>query len=464
LEATAGIELVQRRWRLVAAVTVLTAIVAFLASYLWTPRYTATTNVLVRPLSARFMTSTGQDPSRQSLVVPANSGSSLGETYGRLLTSRALAGAVVDDLHLDKQAEDPSPLVQARHAVGKVKTIAWDILVYGYYEEPSPYDAAVGAVQGGLAGTPVKDSYVLEVKASADKPELAAAIANSAAKHLVEQARQRDLADAATHRDFLKEQLGRTSDDVQAAAQAVSTYKQQNGLTDIDTTLTLNAKDVDSTRQDLADNDVQLAAARAELSELKRQMGQVSTTDSNSSTIETGRSTTTLTTTNGSTVYAQLRAQVATASGEVASLQAKHEALVAEMTDGEHSANLPPKEAKLKNLELQLAAANDAYKVVRTAYDQSVTDSQNGTLELSQVDRAGPPLYPSSPLRYLFLLIGLLVGVTGGVGLAYLRDRRGRIFVSEPALAPRPRPMPAPQPAYSVVSDALSEGEAASRS
>ena len=45
-------------------------------------------------------------------------------------------------------------------------------------------------------------------------------------------------------------------------------------------------------------------------------------------------------------------------------------------------------------------------------------------IDLNRVGDADLPTYPTSPKRYLYLLLGLLIGALAGGGLTYLARRR----------------------------------------
>ena len=91
MDFTPGIELTRKHWRLIVIVAVLASSIAFGASYLFTPSYAATTQILVRAREARFLTSTGQDLSRQPGVVDSNLAKALAQTNAGLVSSRLMS-------------------------------------------------------------------------------------------------------------------------------------------------------------------------------------------------------------------------------------------------------------------------------------------------------------------------------------------------------------------------------------
>lgn len=447
MDVDPGRVLVARHWRLIAVVAIVAGLVAFGVSYLFSPRYTATTHLLVRANEARFLTTNGQDLQQQAGVIDGSLVKSLDQTYSSMLTSRTLSEQVVNQLHLDQRKGDTSLLGQARASVKKVYNVTKAILIHGFYAEPTPHEGAVTTVQESITAQPIQDSYMLEVSASADDPRLAAAIANAAVDEVSAEIQARDKSEANTYRDFLLTQVDKAASQVADANAAIQNYKQTNNLTDIQQQLSLNAESNQSVVDQLRKADVDLAAARAKASALSGSLNALSPTDSTTSTVTTGRSTTTLTNSGTNTIYANLRTELADAQAQIASLQAQHDALT-DLLNTKSSA-LPAQQAELNNLQLKLDTANGAYTAIRHAYEAAQVNSADTPIEVTRVDTAAPPLYPDRPLRYLFLLVGILLGAIAGALLAWYRDRglpgdRDELPVPQRARRQQPRVL-APQ-------------------
>jgi succinoglycan biosynthesis transport protein ExoP len=417
MDISPGRELVTKHWKLITAVAVACALVAFTASFLWSPKYSATTHVLVVAREARFLNAQGQQQPYDPVVV-----SSLDDTYSEFLTSRELAQAVVTDLHLDKRKGDASLFAKVRSGLKKVENVTIAILEHGFYAEASANDGAVAQVQGNILATPIKDSLVIEIKASADDPKLAAAIANTASQELINSVRDRDQQNADIYLTFLKGEVDKLSAAVATATDNVRQYKLANHLSDVQVQQILTSQSNKSLADQLTTTDINLASAKAEYDALQKSMARITTTDSTTSTIQTGRSTTTLTNSASSGVYQNLQAQAASTSAQIASLQAQHDTITALLEPT--TSVLPTQQATLYQLEFKLSAAQGAFTSVQDSYQSQLITSSSTPQELSIVDSASPPIYPDSPLRYLYLVIGLLVGAAGGAGLAYFTDRR----------------------------------------
>ncbi len=449
MDFTPGALILRRHWKLIVAVALLAAAVAWAGSFLLSPSYATTTRVLVRAREARFLTSTGQDISKHQTVLDSNLAKSLSQTNGGLVKSRNVAERVVRDLRLEERPLDPSLFATFRRAVKRVASFAYHMIAHGFYSEPTKYEGAVQQVQKNLQGTPLKDSYLVEVKAKTDNGPLAAEIANAASQALILESRERAQAESNVYRDFLKGQVDRARREVEATEQAVRQYKEEQGISDVAEQLRLSAGSQESLRQQLRESEVKLRALTAERDTLKRTLSGIQKEDSSTTTLTTGRSTSTQKNIGPSKVYQDLTTSSANLEAQIASEDARRTALT-EVLDQLKAGNLSAHEARLRDLELKLGAASDAYRRVRGDYDEAIVNSAQGAIELSQVDSAGVPLYPSGPLRYLFLLVGLLTGFLGGGGIAYYWDRRRPLPEPQAGAMMPPIPRPVPQPVHAM--------------
>ena len=75
-------------------------------------------------------------------------------------------------------------------------------------------------------------------------------------------------------------------------------------------------------------------------------------------------------------------------------------------------------------MQQQLALAQDNQKSLNSTLATAKVDASSGKVDLTRISVASLPTYPSAPKRYLFLLLGLLVGGLAGGGLTWLARRR----------------------------------------
>lgn len=473
MDFTPGVRIAQRYWAPVLLIGMVAAVVAYGASFLQSPSYSSSTRVLVRAREARFLTSTGQDLNSRPGTVDLISAKSLNQTLAGLATSRPVAENVVRELNLDtRRMEDSSLFGQLRSAVKGAMRVGAAYLQYGYYAEPSAFDGAVTNLQRNIEATPIKDSYLIEIKARAEDPKLAAEIAGSATRAFVRETRAHFQQNASTYREFLIEEAGRARAQVEEAELAIRRYKEASGVTDIGEELKLGAGSEELVRQQLRDTEAELSNGRARLASLREAFSRLSpsertttsvsaqTNTSTTSGLETGRNTSTTTndtlTENTESrdsvapnrVFQDVQRSIVVLESEVAGLQAKYAALTEALaTTGRATGSRVGHAARLSELELQRTTAHATFTAIQGTYEAAVLNDARGAEEVRQVDQAGVPVYPDRPLRYLFALLGLLCGLGGGLGLAYFIEHYGHVWATAPSRQPVvPARGPLPQP------------------
>jgi uncharacterized protein involved in exopolysaccharide biosynthesis len=421
-----------RRWWRIPVIGLLAAIVAFAGSYVVSPEYVSSTRLLLRGRDATFLTTTGQNLSKQPGVVDASLAKALAETQTALVSSRTVAEMVVEELNLDRPKPPATSLVgKARSAARNLYVRTRAILEHGFFRIPDGYTAAVDGVYSGLSATPLKDSYVIELEATADDPKLAAAIADTAADSLVTVSRKRFREEAASYRDFLGRQLERAGKEQEDAGKAVRDYKTAHGISDVGVEIELSAATSEQLRSQLRATEIELTGKRAQLASIDRQLASIAKTDSDVTKVQTGRSETAIEETKVNPLYASLQQSSNQLQAEVDALVAKEGAIRRRLTPSSDAA-LTEDQAELRQLELRHLVASDTFKDLSGQYQAAVVTSESDTVELTRVDRANVPTYPARPLRYLYLALGAMFGAAAGYLFTWLASRR------PPAPAPEP--------------------------
>src|SRR5262249_30839780 len=154
----------------------------------------ASTTVLIRPRKEP-----SENPATKNMMdypvsfnIPVDT---MSKTYAEIMGSEAVATRVVDLLHLDTSTPPRDPRLwkrllqegrdQAKLAAGRT----WEFLRYGRLEPIDPYKDAVANVIKGLKATPITDTFLFSLTASATDPELSARIANTAAQVFIDYTR-----------------------------------------------------------------------------------------------------------------------------------------------------------------------------------------------------------------------------------------------------------------------------------
>jgi uncharacterized protein involved in exopolysaccharide biosynthesis len=414
-----------------AIVPVLAGLVAFSGSYVLSPTYESTTRLLIRGRDTTFLTSTGQGLDRQASVVDASLTKALGETQSALLSSRAVSEMVVDDLRLDQ------PVPKKRGAVARLRSAVSGgvqrvraYLTHGFYAKPEPRTEAVDRVYEGLSARPLKDSYVIELRATADSGPLAKSIADAAADSLVEVSKRRFQQDSVAYRDFLAAQVARADQDQKVATDAVRMFKEQHRIGDVTLQIQLSETGAQQLRAQREQVQVDLDGARAEAAAIDRTLQSTPPTDSQTTKVQTGRSNTEIQSSVANTAYTQLLTSKQQLEARIAGLEARKGAIDRALAPGVSKA-LTNEEAELAHLELQRTVAADTYKDLSARYQEAVVSAERGTVELTRIDQAATPTYPVSPVRYLYLFLGFLFGGVAVLALKALRWRTVEIPESE---------------------------------
>ncbi len=422
----------KRYWR-VPVVALLGALIAFGGSFMLEETYTSTTRVLIRGLDANLTTTPGA-PTSSTGQVDATGPRSFAETQAGLASSREVAERVVDELGLDQPKDDSGgPL----HTLAK--GAAWTyahlraIATFGFYREADRHEKAVGTVQasvsahqlgtttGGATGQPA--SYVIEITANGTTPAEARDIANTSADILVDLSNERYATDSANYIASLETQLDQTTKDVAAAADAVAAYKVAHNISAIDAQLVGNAQSAQSLTDQIRTTQNDLAAAQGTVASLQSSLAATDPTADSSTEMITGRSQSDQNTTAPNPVYQELQNSLITARSNVEALNGKLGSLQGQV-GGDSPAQLTADQAGLLQVQQQLALAQDNQTSLNSTLATAKVDASSGKVDLTRISVASLPTYPSAPKRYLFLLLGLLVGGLAGGGLTWLARRR----------------------------------------
>jgi uncharacterized protein involved in exopolysaccharide biosynthesis len=158
---------------------------------------------------------------------------------------------------------------------------------------------------------------------------------------------------------------------------------------------------------------------------LQATLNSTTPTETSNQNITTGRSTTVDATTQANPVYVALQGQLSQAQAQLAGDQAKAQSLQ-QQAQANPSSSLTKAEAGLLTLEQQVTADQNNLQTLSGSLEQANANVQIAPVELSRLGTADLPTYPTKPKRYLFLLIGLILGGLAGAGLTYrARRRRG---------------------------------------
>jgi capsular exopolysaccharide synthesis family protein len=435
----------RRRWVILA-----TTLVVFGASALYVLRqakvYGATTSVVIDAAAPRFLDSQVQDVSE-----PGAGGywftREYTETQTRIITSRAVAQRAVEKLGLQ---HDPSFVGVAA------------------IQDPKQRDAAMKSIdatailQGKVTATPLKDTRIVNVKVEDSDPKRAALLANEIADAYIAENLALRLRTSESANRWLEDRLAELEQRTKQSDLAVYEFKKDADM------LTTSLEDRASmVSQRLNTFNGALTEIHTRIAGLRARVEAISTLKKGTDTASDPLWADVLTGTTGQGPLATLKTRFLQEKAECSALAERYlpdhpklgtclqkvaearEDLVHELDNVVRGAELDLSEANAKERNLQSlleAAKAEAFDVNKRQieFDRIKRDSDNNQrlydmvlkrlkdTELSGMlrtnnarvlDAARPSIAPLRPNVRSSLLLGLLLGLAGGIGLALLLDQ-----------------------------------------
>ncbi|MBV9993567.1 MAG: polysaccharide biosynthesis tyrosine autokinase [Caulobacteraceae bacterium] len=439
----------RRRSRVFYAVATVIFVTVLLITLQTTPRYTAIAKVEID-------TRKHEVANIEEVVSGLPAESSAVDTEVEVLKSRSLAERVVTALNLDGDPEFNAKL-RPRNPIMSALSI------FGVGDGPDlrpadearltkNHEAVVDAVLKRLSVNRLGLTYVIDIGFQSQSPEKATTIANAFAdKYLSEQLQAKyDATQQATQ--WLNERIAELEPQVATAEAAVQRYKAEHGLlASVGSTLT---------EQEISNLNDQLAQARADMAEKDARARTAQ------SAAQSGSNGGNLSGPLNSQTMMQLRTQQAAASAKVADLETKYgprhpevQRAQRELADisaqinqelSRQVSNLQSEDqvarqrvaslegslagakgalignnaasVELADLQRKAAAASTLYDNLLNRAKQTSTDLGNQQSDARVVSRAKIPLKPSYPDIKLNLALGLLLGLSGGLGALFLME------------------------------------------
>ncbi|HSE87779.1 MAG TPA: polysaccharide biosynthesis tyrosine autokinase [Candidatus Binatia bacterium] len=455
LEGGEGLDLTQlwrvirKRARLIVIIFFSVVALAGLVAFIQAPLYTATVTLMIesKPPQVVDIPQVIADPG-------AKEEDNFYETQYGILRSRSLAAQVIHEASLEKNAiftgEDSwlKTWVQPVRRWFKQLFVASPAMTGDQGEYLFGINPALVDTYGGmLAITPVPYSRLVKISLNTPDPQLSARVANAHADAYIRKGlkfRSQANRDA---QDFLESKLGELRKRVETAEQALNRYRRDKGIVSLD-----DKENIVTHR--LTDLNARLTAAEADRIGFEAQVRLIQSKDYDS-----------LPAVLSSGLIQSLKGELSRLEGEYASLTNQFKASyprvsqlkaqidqtrqrldleMKKVVDGIRQSYLAArgKETELRNnVQLQKSAAlelKDAaveYAILAREVDTNRQLYDSVLQRLRQigvateirasntfvVDKAEPPLLPNSN-RSLTLLLGGLLALVGGVGLAFLLE------------------------------------------
>jgi len=266
----------QRRAGLLFGTVTCLMVVATIGVFQLSPRYTASTKVLLDPKHQQVV-------DIESVVSALTYDNQMVESEIAVIQSRSLIAEVIDELELYRRPEFNSAL-RARLAAEQEPLVDWNKVVPRAWlerffpkKQSAPVDSAIEArrertrvinsVAGGISVKPVGRSRVVDVSFSSGDPELAAAVVNAVARlYIVEQLKAKSEGTRQAT-EWLNERLGDLRKQVETSEIMVEQFRADSGL--------IEGRDTSIIAQQITELNTQLVMARSEYEGAKAQLKKI---------------------------------------------------------------------------------------------------------------------------------------------------------------------------------------------
>jgi succinoglycan biosynthesis transport protein ExoP len=447
--------IIRRRLRLTIAL-VLTAIVATAVFVLVrTPIYTARTTLLILPEAPQVLDMT---------QLMANSAGDLDYDYYKtqfeLLKGRMLAARVISELdlkHYPLLAPNGSPPGPIMAAWDRLKTAITSLsgnsgrTGYPDADEYSVSPITINNYLDRLKVEPKAGTRLVLVSFSLPDPVLAASIANRHVADFVKLELEIHSQSQRTAREFLQTELVDIGQHVQKAEAALNSYRQEKGVLafDINDTNKVAAQRMADLSKSMTDAQTRRITAESEMELVKRgqydSLPQVVNNPSISSLrpqLVTLRAEYARLSTAFNPEYpklAELKAQLLEAKSAMASqigyiadailrqytANLAQEQKLRDEIQAEKQRDLALNDALLKDAVLarEVETNRDLYKNVLQRMQQMGVAERTPLSNISVVEHAAPPLWPSSPKKTIDVAISALLALFAGLGLSLVLEQ-----------------------------------------
>lgn len=240
--------LIKRRWTALAVVIVFVATAA-LHSFLATPIYKATTQLLIERQTPRLL------ESRETSFYDAQN-QEFYHTQYKLLQSRSLAQKVADKLDLKN-----SPMFGS--IFRKMPTDASAVQRQHYM------DRLIGSLLGSLEVTPVKKSSLVDVSFYSSDPKLAAQIVNTVAQSFIEQSLDLRFSASQEEAMFLQHKISEARKKLEESEVKLNQYARAHNIVTWENKETITSQKLEQLNKDLV-------AAQTKRSEAETRFREVS--------------------------------------------------------------------------------------------------------------------------------------------------------------------------------------------
>ncbi|MDS4058815.1 MAG: polysaccharide biosynthesis tyrosine autokinase [Candidatus Contendobacter sp.] len=444
--------LVKRRWTIIIlALIVVIAVVT--ATFLMTPIYRANLTLQIDREDIKILT-TGE-------VAPEErwwGSQDYFQTQYELLKSRSLALRVVNQLGMaDLPPPSPSPLAKFKTwLVGWLPKTSEAKDPEKPVSESDRLEGVVSGFLGGLTVEPVHNSRLVKLYYDSPNPQQAAAILNTLVKNFINVNMERRFEASTYARNFLQERLQQVKAKLEESEREMITFARQQQIISVgpDNNQTIVSQNLATTVVALAEAEKKRFDAEAVYRQMLATRGQGLSQVLNSTTIQTlkeSKAKLEIQYQDNLNIYkpaypamVQLRNQISQLDALInqeignirAAITAEYEAAKAiesllrnqlEQSKQDLLA-LQDRSIRLNILRREVDTNRQLYDGLLQRFKEVGVAAGVGTNNISVVDEAKVPRWPYKPNLRLNALLALVLGLLGGIGLAFLFEHLDDTF------------------------------------
>ncbi len=442
--------IVKRRWT-IAIFTLIVVVAVVTGSFLMTPIYRASLTLQIDREDIKIVKIEEVSP-----VESAGSGQDYYQTQYELLKSRSLAQRVINQLGLaDLPPPPPSLLAQVKGWLTSwlPQTSAADHTAQSLSNNDKMENIVTGFLNN-LTVEPVRNSRLVKLHYDSPDSKRAATILNTLVKNYVNMNMERRF-DASTYaRNFLQERLQQVKAKLEDSERELVGFARQEKIINVDDKQNIVYQDLSATNAALAEAEKKRITTEANYRQMLATRGQGLSQMLDSKIIQTLKESQAKLEAqyqDNLSIYkpayptmVQLRGQInqinAMINQEISNIRA---AITADYESAKAAeALLRSRVDQLKQDVLALQDRSIQFNVLRREVDtnRQLYDgllqrfkevgvaAGIGTNNISVVDEARAPIFPYKPNLQLNGLLALVLGLLGGVGLAFLFERLDDTF------------------------------------
>ncbi|TNF98650.1 MAG: polysaccharide biosynthesis tyrosine autokinase [Gammaproteobacteria bacterium] len=248
--------------------TLIALLTSFISTSQKTPIYKSTATLQIERQGDRIHTYQGVVPDTDTYSYDFY------ETQYELLKSRTLAKRVVDDLGLTSASElrsqkKDSFLRDLKASLSNLFSDNQPETTAAPKSQKSTPEQLAGALKSGLSVIPIKDSRLVAISYDSPVPEMAAKIVNAYANSFISMSQERYIEASSSAKILLNEQIKQTRADLEDSERRLIEYSGERGIVDLDEKLSTNLQQLQSINNKLAAVESNRISAQAAYQEMK---------------------------------------------------------------------------------------------------------------------------------------------------------------------------------------------------